>query len=351
MAHISLEDVYELAWLPDGRNLILNGVDIPGASRQLWVLNGAELRRITNNLESYSGLSVSRDGSLVTVQQRISSSIWVSPDAATAPWKHFAIMADQDSFGLSWAPDGRIVHSRYGTGGNTEIWITNRDGSHARQLVAGLFKNIWPRVSGDGRYLVFASNRSGAYHLWRIGLDGGNLQQITRGQDESRFDISPDGQWVYFSSGEYQNRKLYKISIQGGSPIQLTNEPAAWPRVSPDGKWIALEVTIGHPTRRTIAVLPAAGGPVITRVKIDSWTPSMPFQWTRDGKALLYVRDGNGASNNVWRLPLAGGKPVPVTNFTGDEEIYWFDLTADGRQLACVRGVSAFDAVMIRAVR
>jgi Tol biopolymer transport system component len=307
-------------------------------------------RRITNNLEMYRGLSVSGDGSLVTVQQRTSSSIWIAPDGKVERSTHFAIIADQDSFGLSWAPDGRILHSRYGSGGNTEIWLTDRDGGRAQQVLAGPGHNIWPRVSSDQRYVVFVSDRTGTPHLWRIDLDGGNLQQLTHGTGERQFDLSPDGQWVYFSSGEHDTLRLRKIGIEGGSQVQLSDGPAGWPSVSADGRLIALDVTVGHPAKRTIAILPAEGGRALKRLSIDSWT-QIPFRWTPDGKALLYVRDGDGPSNNVWRQPLNGGPPAPATNFTGDEEVFWFDLASDGKQLACIRGMTAYDAVRIRGVR
>ena len=40
--------------------------------------------------------------------------------------------------------------------------MANRDGSESKQLTADAFIDQQPSVSGDGRYIVFQSNRSGA---------------------------------------------------------------------------------------------------------------------------------------------------------------------------------------------
>ncbi|MEJ7713470.1 MAG: hypothetical protein WKF84_27405 [Pyrinomonadaceae bacterium] len=58
-----------IAWLPDSSGLVMLGVD--RVSRQLWQLSypEGEARRVTNDLNFYSGVSLNADASaLVTVQ-------------------------------------------------------------------------------------------------------------------------------------------------------------------------------------------------------------------------------------------------------------------------------------------
>ena len=75
----------------------------------------------------------------------------------------------------------------------------------------------------------------------------------------------------------------------------------------------------------------------------------MPVHWTSDGSAVLYVRDPAGVGN-IWSQPIAGGRPKQLTEFKTDE-IYAFDWSRDGKQLALVRGIEANDVVLIRDLK
>ncbi len=49
--------------------------------------------------------------------------------------------------------------------------------------------------------------------------------------------------------------------------------------------------------------------------------------------------------------PIAGGPPVRLTDFKDGEQIFDFDWSRDGKQLALVRGTSSSDVVMINNFR
>lgn len=69
------------------------------------------------------------------------------------------------------------------------------------------------------------------------------------------------------------------------------------------------------------------------------------LNWAPDGKAIDYVETRDGASN-LMRVPLDGGKPRQLTNWQS-ELIFWFAWSPDGKQLACVRGTSARDVILM----
>ena len=60
---------------------------------------------------------------------------------------------------------------------------------------------------------------------------------------------------------------------------------------------------------------------------------------------ILYADDRGGAAN-VWSQPFAGGEPKQLTEFTSDN-IYSFDRSRDGRQLAVARGSVSSDVVVM----
>ena len=63
--------------------------------------------------------------------------------------------------------------------GNADIWEMGADGSGQVQLTAGAGRNYAPVASPDGRYVLFHSNRSGAWQIWRMNRDGSNPRQAT----------------------------------------------------------------------------------------------------------------------------------------------------------------------------
>src|SRR5207253_3821184 len=84
--------------------------------------------------------------------------------------------------------------------GNPDVWIMNADGSDQKALTSDAAIDDRPCVTNDGRYILFHSNRTGMSHVWRMGLDGGNPQQLTNGSHEIRPRATPDSQWVYFAA-------------------------------------------------------------------------------------------------------------------------------------------------------
>ena len=57
----------------------------------------------------------------------------------------------------------------------------------------------------------------------------------------------------------------------------------------------------------------------------------------------------NGVSN-IWRQNLAGGMPKQITNFVSGQ-IFDFDWSRDGKQLALTRGSESSDVILITDFR
>jgi TolB protein len=181
--------------------------------------------------------------------------------------------------------------------------------------------------------------------------DGGNLKQLTEGPGDIFPQSSPDARWVVFQSARSGSTSAWKVSIDGGEPVRLTDKWTANPTVSPDGSLIACFYREGqsNPTIK-VAVIPFAGGDPLKVLDIP-YSVSGPagLRWTPDGRALTYI-DTKGGVSNIWSLPLDGGKPVQLTEFKTDQ-IFWFDFSRDGKQLALSRGTQTSDVILIRDFR
>jgi dipeptidyl aminopeptidase/acylaminoacyl peptidase len=118
-----------------------------------------------------------------------------------------------------------------------------------------LFRFTWaadPQISPDGTRVVFVkvtvNKEKDAYEtsLWMVPTEGGEMQRLTNGPQDTGPRWSPDGSCLVFTrSAEKEGKpdapQLYLLSFSGGEPRALTSLPkgagqAAW---SPDGKKLA----------------------------------------------------------------------------------------------------------------
>jgi dipeptidyl aminopeptidase/acylaminoacyl peptidase len=104
----------------------------------------------------------------------------------------------------TWLPDGAtlaVVGHRFPRAGGSrnDIWLFPADGSEARpgggrnlsgrhdlMVGSGMGSDVTPgeatrlRASPDGRHLLFSAPVEGSYELWRIGLDDGAVERLTK---------------------------------------------------------------------------------------------------------------------------------------------------------------------------
>lgn len=324
---------------------------------QIWQISfsGDETRKVTNDLNNYSRLSLTADSSaIVTVQTEGASSIWVAPQGDAGRAKQISSGRYDGQQGLSWMPGGKIAYTSRESG-LTDIWSMGQDGKDQKQLTAHAATNLDPWATPDGRYITFSSTRKTASRslrsIWRMDTDGGNLKQLTGGQGDRFPKSSPDGRWVVFHSERSGSLRAWKVSIDGGEPVPLTDKLTSNPIVSPDGSLVACWYRDDQPNMLTkVAIIPFAGGdPVRVLDMPSSVNIAAGLRWTPDGRALNYIDTVNGVSN-VWSLPLDGGPPKQLTDFKADQ-IFWFDFSRDGKPLAVSRGIQTTDVILIRDFR
>ncbi len=342
----------QVAWLPDGKGLVANAWEQGTAtvSDQIWHIAypSGEATRVTNDVNSYKGLSIAaKTGALVTVQAAQVSRLWVMPTGEEK--EALPITAGfgenySDFLGICWTKDHRIVYGSNASG-NADIWVMDRDGNNQKQLTTNPDKDMTPVVSADGRYIVYVNFQGKIPHIFRMDMDGNNPKQLTNGQGELTPTIAADGQWVTYAAYDGTNQRIFKVPIEGGTPTQLTEVNHVRAEYSPDGKWLACIVMTPESNGKKIVILPANGGaPVKTfeNIALQRWSS---LRWLPDSSSLTVAGVQNGISN-LYKLALEGSNPQPITNFKSDW-IFRYAWSQDGKWLAVERGLPVNDVIMI----
>ena len=350
----------QLVWLGDGSALLFDAIEQYGGrwnwNSHLWSIAypAGTLRRIAPDLASYANLAATAGGrTLVAVRDEVRAGLWVAPhgDAARARPITTTSNGREGATGMDWTPDGRIVYSAT-TQGSWDLWISNGDGSQPRQLTSDPGVENQPRVLPDGKAVVFTSRTSGAseVEVREIDLDGSNPRQIATGGGIYRGYLQAIGDHLYFKVLQEGRPVAFRVLLGGGSREPLFADRTGLPprfdmtSVSPDEQWAV--GTYEEPGSSGLAVVPIGGVGPVRRLPF-TYTPGQGFgaTWAPGGHALenLVVRDG---ATNLWRFPLDGSAPRPVTTFTS-EEILNYRWSRDGKTLAMSRGAQSSDIVLI----
>ncbi len=198
---------------------------------------------------------------------------------------------------------------------------------------------VW---SPDGKTIVFSTNLTGRYNLWKVASGGGFPQQLTQSDDRQMgMSVSPDGKAVLFESdyGGGAISDLFETPLAGGPVVNLTGTPdvsenAA--RFSPDGAHIVFD-------RRpaTSPMVDLAWMDLATRkVTMLTHETEPGFFWTcagfaEGGRVLIANRiDISQTQSVVWRIDTATGKAQALTD-TGPKAYNEASaVSADGRTIA-----------------
>ncbi|QIP11874.1 PDZ domain-containing protein [Spirosoma aureum] len=250
----------------------------------------------------------------------------------------------------SLSPDGAEI--AFVSGG--DIWTVPASGGEARLLVSHPDNESRPLYSPDGKYLAFASSRSGNGDIYLLALETGTIKRLTYDDGAEVLNAwSRDGKMVYFQSTSRDisgMNDIYRVPVSGGTPMAITADRYAnefYGMPSPDGKTLAFSargIASNQWWRKGHSHLDESE---IWLYRIDAKKTGSAYErlteggakelwpmWNQDGKALFYVSD-RSQGQNLWILPL-GGKPAMLTTFNSGR-VLWPSISYDGRAIVFER--------------
>ncbi len=192
----------------------------------------------------------------------------------------------------------------------------------------------------DGRSVVISTNLTGRYNLWRMDAAGGWPVQLTVSDDrQSGLAVSPDGKWVVFQAdhGGDEMYDLYAVPVAGGDVVNLTQTPdisETEALFSKDGATLAFAAKRKADAGSNVAAM----GWADRKVRVLTAEAAPDFTWSPVGwlgTDLVANRRNVGRTlGGVWRVPLAGGAAVSLTDPKAKAMIQASDVSADGKLIA-----------------
>jgi dipeptidyl aminopeptidase/acylaminoacyl peptidase len=346
--YFEMETVSEPQLSPDGGQIIYTRgwIDKVNDRREssLWIMNADGSRNRFLAKGSGARWSPTGDRIAYTSQGEPKGTQlfvrWMDAEGATSQ----ITRVEQSPSGLSWSPDGKQL--------SFSMLVEDRNTWQVKMPKApsGAKWTESPRIV---ERLSYRRDRSGftdnGYrHVFVVPASGGTARQLTTGDfDHTGTEWTPDGRSILFSglrneNGEYQWREseVYAVDVADGGIRQLTKRkgPDANPAVSPDGKRIAYtgyDWTTDTWVDSKVYLMNIDGSN--PRLISGDWdrAPSA-LRWSADGTGLYFTAQNQG-SQNLYYLPIAGGKVQPVT--TGTHILAISDISAKGTAVGTLTSV------------
>jgi Tol biopolymer transport system component/DNA-binding winged helix-turn-helix (wHTH) protein len=169
--------------------------------------------------------------------------------------------------------------------------------------------NVEPALSPDGSAVAFASDRSGSFEIYVVGLAHGSQEiAITSdGQNNLQPAWSPDGRWLAFYSRN--GGGLWVVPSTGGTPRRLV-ESGSNPAWSPDSNSIAFTTQAGLVGQSNLRVIGRDGTGLrdLTNLGVPVGGHRSPA-WSNSGRFIAFVTVRGADGDSVWIVDAAGGTP------------------------------------------
>ncbi len=134
-----------------------------------------------------------------------------------------------------WSPDGKEIAFDGRPNRQADILVMPSAGGDYRHVTTDPSEDVVPSWSRDGKWIYFASNRSGAFQVWRAHPDGSDKEQVTRLGGFAAFE-SPDGRYLYYAKGRDAQGLWRKRLPEGAEELVLDQlKPGFW------GSWGVVE--------------------------------------------------------------------------------------------------------------
>ena len=286
------------------------------------------------------GASWGTDGTIVFGSANASTGLWRvaavggEPEVLTTPDPE---QGELDHFWPHLLPDGESVVFTVLAAPESEstIEVLSLDTGERKVILRG---GTFPRYVSTG-HLVYQV----AGNLWAVGFDLGQLETVgdpvpvlegvsSKAQGAADFGVSHDGVFIYVpgtGTAAGQARRLVWVDREGREePISAPAALYETPRLSPDGRLVAVEVR--DPANSDVIIYDLQRE-TSTRLTFDPAADTEPL-WSPDGQSVVFSSDRDGGRPNIYTKSADGtGSAERLT--TSDSFQRPSSWSADGQSL------------------
>lgn len=247
------------------------------------------------------------------------------------------------------SPDGsRVAVQTIDAEGGSTIWVYSLSGDTAIRPLTQGGDNVRPIWTPNSEYVTFASNREGAWGIYRQRAAGGDVAELLTMLEENlepRLDSwSPDGSTLVFTRFVESSTaaSLWTLSVADGSePEPLTDTiDGRDASFSQNGQWMAYHADVdGAGYRVYVMPFPPTG---VEPYRVSENDGVFPL-WS-DTNELFYRRSINEANRQFTKIDVVMDaeiswgteQPLPIEGFSKVNSYRNYDIMPDGDRFVMV---------------
>ena len=271
---------------------------VPGCFHPSWSPDGREIV-----------CSTSGHAEAPTTRNIFTSALWI----ANVETGEKRFLCENDAMQPSWSPNGNRIAFwfMHPSAGRSDIATISRNGGEIEVVTKDASTNWNPVWSPDGKFLYFASDRSGNMSFWRVAIDEetgkvqGEAEAVSTPSNFNRhLSFSASGRrMIYVQTDQQSNIQAVKFDSNtektAGEPFWITrgDRNIIRPELSPDGTRFVLRIS--RRTQDDIAVV-SRDGTQWRDLTNDKFFDRYP-RWSPDGKKVAFTSDRSGRYE-IWVL-------------------------------------------------
>jgi len=312
-------DEYEASYSPDGKHIAFYSSREP-AGVYVMEATGENVRpliaRCHHPVWSPNGKEIvcSRVGHSLPSTRNVNPSSLVIADVESGAQR---TLCENDAMQPSWSPNGSRIAFWFNppSAGRSDIATISRTGGEFEIVTKDASTNWNPVWSPDGKFLYFASDRSGNMSFWRVPIDDENGKVLGEPEAVStpatfnrHLNFSRSGKrLIYVQTDRRSNIQSVKFDRERGrivgEPFSITrgDNRIVRPELSPDGSRFVMRLLRG--TQEDI-VLVQRDGTNWRDLTTDKFFDRYP-RWSPDGKRIAFTSDRSGRYE-IWTIDADG---------------------------------------------
>jgi Tol biopolymer transport system component len=341
------------AWTADGALLYVSNM---GGARDIYLQRlkrdhtaaGAPVR-VTTGLNPHT-ISISKDGKTLAYSVFTTvANIWTATDdgsaIASANAARPVTTGNQTVEFGSVSPDGRWLAYDSNVTGNQEIFRLPLDGGDPEQITRNTYDDFHPAWSNDGREIVFYSLKNGDRDIFVMNADGSNPQPVFEGPGQQRLPTwhgKDEILYMVFSDSVFRARR---IAGRWSKPDLIADRGVAPRMYSPDGKWLVKIERQGGacPLCPAGPYLYNADGTNPRPVQLSN--PSLlqsiagAGPWSNDSQHFYTATRESDGTSSIWQIAVNGDAERRVLHFTDPlRQLYRSSFDVFGRSFYFIIG-------------
>lgn len=335
-------------WSPDGQQIAYLSIREGHTEIRLISDRGGDgklLGKLSGSVK-YALSGWARDGARIYYESNGNLYALDVASGANRPLTNF--MAGSTKAGFVVSADDQWVAYRDMVSMVWQIFVAPMAGGAAVQVTHEGEMNIEPLWLPDNRRLVYASRRNGVKHLFVVERDGGKPVQFTFGHEQKvPWEVTLDGRKIFYVAHNAES-SIYLLDAVSGTERQISTGTLleTFSAFSPDGRSLAYQQS---PTDddlygNALLVKPMMGGES-ARIAESGFDP----RWSPTGERLAFLREYEPNKYQLWTVRPDGTSAQLVVNtdvnFLGyaPTPLGWvappnFNWSPDGRRLIYASG-------------